>query len=163
VDLYLILHCKAQDGYADDEERPLTASGRHAAREVGRALKKEGVHFDQIVSSPLVRAVETAELIAVATDYAGELAVARAISPEGRPGKMIDVVASFGQCEHLALVGHEPSMGNLLSRLLEKPGLSLKKGAIVKLEWEPDEKAKLIWVISPKQLEPDKTLGLLLG
>ena len=56
-----------------------------------------------------------------------------------------------------ALVGHEPSMGKLLSALLGKPGLSMSKGAAVKLEWD-GKKAKLVFALKPKRLEPSASL-----
>src|SRR5690242_6119374 len=87
MDLFLIRHARAADGalYADDDERPLTADGRRAALDVGAALARHGVKLDAIVSSPLVRAVETAELVAVSIGYEGGLEIRSEITPEGRP------------------------------------------------------------------------------
>src|SRR5262245_48524924 len=92
MDLFLIRHAKAVDGsrYGDDSERPLDADGRRAALDVGAALARHGVQLDVIASSPLVRAVETAELVAVSVGYAGQLAIHTDLQPEAGPRVMID-------------------------------------------------------------------------
>src|SRR5437763_1638634 len=138
MDLVLIRHAKAADAecHGSDSDRPLTADGRHAALAVGAALAGHGVAFDHIFASPLVRAVETAELVAVQTRYAGQLGIEHWLEPEARP-KEIEAALREGAGERLALVGHEPSIGRLLSRLLDRPGLSLSKGAAVRLTWDP--------------------------
>jgi phosphohistidine phosphatase len=163
MQLFLIRHAKAADGsgYAEDGERPLTAEGRTGALAVGNALAAAGVTFDAIVTSPLVRAVETAELIAVALAYTGQLDVSARLEPGGRTGDILDeVVGRRAGVARLALVGHEPSMGRLLSVLLGRPGLSLSKGAAVRLDYAPggDEAARFHWVIKPKKPEPVASL-----
>jgi phosphohistidine phosphatase SixA len=95
----------------------------------------------------------------VATDYDGELVISAALSPEGRPGKMADLAAGYEKEGAVALVGHEPSMGHLAGKLLDKGGLQLKKGAVVRLDWNPDKHAKLIWVVTPKHLHPEPSLA----
>jgi phosphohistidine phosphatase len=159
MDLFLIRHAKAAEGslYDEDAERPLTADGRRAAKDVGAALVQHGVKLDAIVTSPYVRAVETAELIAVALGFDGGLGVHPALEPGGRPEEMIDRVLAKQTVERVALVGHEPSMGNLLSALLGKPGLSLSKGAVVRLSID-GKRARLVWIDKPKRLDPVPSL-----
>ena len=159
MDLFLIRHAKAEDpsGFGSDAHRPLTADGRRAARAVGEALRKEGVRFDAIVSSPLVRAVETAELVAIETKYDGALSVSASLEPGASPSEMMERVVADHEVERLALVGHEPSMGNLLSALLGRPGLSLSKGAVVRLRWD-GKAARYEWAVKPQRLEPVKTI-----
>ncbi|HZS39073.1 MAG TPA: phosphohistidine phosphatase SixA [Polyangia bacterium] len=160
MDLFLIRHTKAADGalYGDDVERPLTHDGRRAALDVGESLARHGVKLDVIWSSPLVRAVETAELVAVSVGYTGGLEIARALAPEGRPSEILGMVLEQEQRERVALVGHEPSMGNLLSALIGRPGLSLSKGAVVRLRYEAHKKAQVVWMMKPKQLDPSPSL-----
>lgn len=167
MELFLVRHAKAADGalYGEDGERPLTPEGRKAASAVGEALAKEGVELDAIVTSPLVRAVETAELLAVGVGYKGALEVSASLEPSGRPDVMLSVAVQprlDAGVKRLALVGHEPSMGYLLSALLQKPGLSMSKGAVVKLKLDGlDRPAKLAWIVKPKHLEPSKSLDVL--
>ena len=65
----LIRHGEAGDDAPDDESRALTVRGRSDTRRVGRVLARRGIRFSLIVSSPLVRAVQTAEIVAAALDY----------------------------------------------------------------------------------------------
>lgn len=128
--------------------------------EVAGALKKLAVHFSLIVSSPLVRAVETAELIAVGTDYGRGLEIRPELSPEGEVNDMLATsLAPHLGSPRVALVGHEPSMGHLLSHLLGQPGLSLEKAAVACLDFDSTrETALLRWTISPNRLQPQDSL-----
>src|SRR2546425_5291494 len=117
MDLFLIRHAAAAEGalYGSDGERPLTADGRKSVLAVGAALAKNGVKLELVVCSPLVRAVETAELIAVSVGYEGELQICPELLPEGSPAAMLErALRPNVKKSRVALVGHLPSMGNLL-------------------------------------------------
>jgi phosphohistidine phosphatase len=164
MDLFLIRHAKAADGalYRDDGERPLTADGRRAARDVGESLARHGVQLDAVWSSPLVRAVETAELIAVATQFDGGLTIEAAMRPDGSYKQLwrdvLDRVADGALQQPVALVGHEPSIGHFLSRFLQHKGLTMSKGAVARLTvTTAEEPARLVWTLSPKRLQPAPT------
>jgi phosphohistidine phosphatase len=157
-ELYLIRHARAVDHSANDWERPLTPEGRHEARAVGAALKKAGVEFSAIACSPLVRAVETATLIAVEVGYAGGLTIDIALTPDGAPSAMLNVAAHLGG-DRVAMVGHEPSMGHFLSALVGRPGMSMLKAGVARLAVDGAPTvgaAKLVWTISPRQLVPQR-------
>ena len=159
MDLFLIRHATAADAafYGSDEERPLTDGGRQQAQQVGEALKKAGVAFDVMITSGYVRADETASLIAEALGYAGARSTDARLAPEARPVEIIEGVIAGRTEERVALVGHEPSMGKLLSALLGKPGLSMSKGAVVRLAWD-GKRARLDWIVKPKKLDPSSEL-----
>jgi phosphohistidine phosphatase len=157
-ELYLIRHARAVDHSSNDWERPLTPEGRHEARAVGAALKKAGVSLDAIACSPLVRAVETATLMAVEVGYTGGLTIDIALTPDGAPSTMLNVATQLGG-ERIAMVGHEPSMGQFLSVLVGRSGMSMVKAGVVKLAVGGAPvigAAKLVWTISPRQLTPQK-------
>lgn len=161
MDLFLIRHAHAIDGDGmRDDDRPLSAQGRKQALEVGGALARQKVRFARIVTSPLVRAVETAELIAVALGFDGGLDVHDAMRPDGSWKHLLrDVLSTLDHTGSLALVGHEPTIGHYLSKLLQQKGLSLAKGAVVRLDWRDAETpANLVWTLSPKRLDPSPTL-----
>jgi phosphohistidine phosphatase len=162
MDLFLIRHAKAADGslYASDGNRPLSADGRRAALDVGESMARHGCKLDVLVTSPLVRAVETAELVAVSIGYLGALDVSDALLPEAGPDEMLERgLGPHASAARVALVGHLPSMGSLLSRLLGRGGLSLSKGAVVRIEWTPQtRKAQLVWVVTPRRLDPVPSL-----
>jgi phosphohistidine phosphatase len=164
MDLYLIRHAHAIDGAAlRDEDRPLSAHGRRQALDVGAALAKEGVHFGLVVTSPLVRAVETASLIAVASRYDAGLEVVDPLRPEGSYKALVREVIepALSRKLVLALVGHEPSIGHALSKALQQKGLTLSKGAVVRLRLTSvDQPAELVWALSPHSLQPSRTLDV---
>jgi phosphohistidine phosphatase len=160
MDLFLIRHASAADGplYGDDADRPLTADGRRAALAVGEALQLAGVGFDKVIASPLVRAVETAELLAVSVGFDGELAIAHELEPGGSVQRMLELLGRASG-ERVALVGHLPSMGNLLGALLGRSGVSMSKMSVVRLEH--GERSRLVWVITPRRLQPVASLDAL--
>jgi phosphohistidine phosphatase len=164
VEIFLIRHAQAVDGDTmRDEDRPLTAHGRQQALDVGGALAKQNVRFGLIVSSPLVRAVETATLVAVATGYDGGLEVSLAMRPDGSWKhlwrEVIEPAMAQAAQQPLAVVGHEPSIGHFLSKLLGQKGLSMSKGAVARLTvTSADAPARLVWTLSPKRLEPTSSL-----
>lgn len=161
MDLFLIRHAHAVDGHGlRDDDRPLSKDGRKQALDVGGALARQKVRFSRIVTSPLVRAVETAELVAVTLGYDGELEVHDAMRPDGSWKHLLrEVLEAHDGAAPLALVGHEPTIGHFLSKLLHQKGLSMSKGAVVRLDWTDAERpANIVWTLSPKRLDPSPSL-----
>jgi phosphohistidine phosphatase len=160
MDLYLIRHAHAVDGDGmRDDDRPLSREGRRQALDVASALARQKVRVERIVTSPLVRAVETAELVAVTLGFDGGLDVAEAMRPDGSWKELLREVLEHTGAESLALVGHEPTIGHYLSKLLHQKGLSMAKGAVVRLDWQgAEEPAKVVWTLSPKRLDPSPSL-----
>jgi phosphohistidine phosphatase len=119
----LIRHAEAGDDAPRDESRALTERGRADARRLGRALARRGVRFTAIVTSPLVRAVQTADIIAAATDFRGRMPATDLLVPEGEPA---DVVAFLAKMSHedaksVALVAHEPILSAIAAALTHRP------------------------------------------
>ncbi|HEY1584834.1 MAG TPA: phosphohistidine phosphatase SixA [Polyangia bacterium] len=161
MDLYLIRHAHAVDGDSmRDDDRPLSKDGRKQALDVGGALAKQKVRFARIVTSPLVRAVETAELVAVTVGFDGGLDVHDAMRPDGSWKHLVrEVLEQHDDAAPLALVGHEPTIGHFLSKLLHQKGLSMGKGAVVRLDWHDAEApGTVVWTLSPKRLDPSPSL-----
>lgn len=161
MDLFLIRHAHAVDGDGlRDDDRPLSRDGRKQALDVGGALARQKVRLGRIVVSPLVRAVETAELVAVSLGYDGGLDVCDALRPDGSWKHLLrEVLEAHDPAAPLALVGHEPSIGHFLSKLLQQKGLSMSKGAVVRLDWHDAEgPANVVWTLSPKRLDPSPSL-----
>ena len=133
---------------------------------VGASLAKHGVKLDLILASPLVRAVETAELIAVSVEYDGELQILHELTPEGSPAQMIDrALRPNLKRGRVALVGHLPSMGNLLGALLDRPGVPMSNMSVVRLGYASQggggRPAKLVWSMTPRRLDPVASLSAL--
>lgn len=101
--LYLVRHAEAAPG-SPDELRPLTAAGRRAARELGSRLAGEGP-LDAVVTSPLLRARETAAAIARVAG-AGPAAVDEGLAPGATPESLLAAV--LGRGERVVVVAHQP-------------------------------------------------------
>jgi len=156
--LYLVRHAIAEDigDHEDDSLRPLTEKGREKMRRIAGALAELGIQPDLIVSSPYVRASQTAVILAKELKYKEELAYSNFLMPMGEPNDMIGEINEKFSVDELMLVGHEPNLSSLASVLLAgSPDLSinLKKGGICCLSVDDlhyDRKATLEWLVTPK-------------
>jgi phosphohistidine phosphatase len=121
VKIYLIRHAEAvaPEQAASDEGRWLSARGREAARGLARLLREERVAPDAILTSPLVRAVQTAELVADGLDYLGVVEALPALRPGSHPRVAAGELAARGQA--VIVVGHEPTISALGAFLLGRP------------------------------------------
>lgn len=127
--ILLIRHAHAIDGGGVDDERWLTDKGRAVARKVGDRLRDEGHAPDAIVTSPLVRAVQTAELVARGLKYKGVVEVLADLAPDGSIGAAAAALAEKGGL--VVAVGHEPGISGLASHLAGRPVSSFRKGEAV--------------------------------
>ena len=137
--LYLIRHGTAIQRCDEvrEEDRWLTPAGRDEFRANARRLAKKGFVPDCIVTSPLVRAVQTADIFAGVLDFGGEIRVSRELAPGFSVEGLFRLAAACGAPRSLAVVGHEPDLGAVFARLLGRDdALPLKKGAIVALALE---------------------------
>jgi phosphohistidine phosphatase len=110
--LYLVRHAKAEQG-EPDELRRLTPEGLAAARDLGRRLADDGVAPDAVLTSPLLRARETAEEIARATG--GEAEPVELLRPGATATDVTHAVAGRGQT--VVVVGHQPDCGRIAAEL----------------------------------------------
>jgi phosphohistidine phosphatase len=129
VRVYLVRHAKAAPG-TPDELRPLTTAGREHARAIGQRLEEGGVRLDAVLSSPLLRARETAEAIA---RPAGLAAVTDDRLAPGATAQ--DVRAAVeGRGELVAVVGHQPDLGRIAAELGDGEEPALPPGGVVVVE-----------------------------
>lgn len=154
--LYLVRHAEAieRSGTTPDASRYLTTRGRLAFREIARQVRKNGGAPEVIFTSPLLRAVQTAEILAERLRHEGPVVVTRELSPGfGLPalGELLAGPEGFAEA---AFVGHEPDLGELAATLLSlSGGFPLRKGAVVALEADrcaPKGTAKFLWRIDGK-------------
>jgi phosphohistidine phosphatase len=119
--IYLVRHGDAvpEDEAGSDRDRWLSPRGREAARVLARLLRETNVNPDAIVSSPLPRAVQTAELLAQGLDYIAHIATLRALEPSAQPRVAANLIGALG--ESVVVVGHEPSISTLGAFLLGRP------------------------------------------
>jgi phosphohistidine phosphatase len=125
----LIRHADALPGEPDDL-RPLSPDGRAAARELGKRLAADGVRPDVILSSPLLRARETAEALAAELGCEAEKHEALA------PGATVDGLraATAGRGETVVAVAHQPDCGQIAEELTGAPAPPFPPGGVAELE-----------------------------
>ena len=125
-------------------------------RKEARGLARLGVALDVILSSPLVRARQTAELVAAALDPRPSLITVDSLAPDGTYAAIISDLEKHARKTHIALVGHEPAIGELASRLIgSRHALEFKKGAVCRIDLDgipPAGPGKLRWMLTPKIL-----------
>lgn len=154
MDIYLVRHGEAieQAATLDDGVRWLTPKGRKSVTKVAGRLRKCRVHPDLIITSPLTRAVQTAELLAVEVGPRAELRADASLSTEGSIEHLLELIHDNTKVDQLMLVGHEPLLGQLAAALLGRKHLAgLAKGSCLalKLRDKPDRPAKLLWYAVP--------------
>ena len=149
--LYLVRHAAAieRSGAMPDTSRYLTAKGRLAFREIARRVRKAGAAPDLIFTSPLLRAVQTAEILSARLNCGGDIVVARELSPGFDHRALRFLLSRAGDLREAAFVGHEPDLGILSATLLSLAGgFPLRKGAVVALDADktvPKGCAQFLW------------------
>lgn len=163
MNLYLLRHGLAAElgtrGLSKDADRPLTPEGKQKLRKIAGAMEAMGLAFDLIVSSPYVRARETAESVRAACKVRVELELSEALAPGGSTRELISLLnRRKPPPENVLLVGHEPYLSGLVSLLVAgDPSLSIlmKKGGLCKLSIDSlrhGRCAVLEWLLAPKQM-----------
>ncbi len=159
MNLYIIRHAIAVDEgtseYESDSERPLTDKGRKKMREIAKGLRNLGVEFDVILSSPYVRARETAEILADVFKMKKKILFSDNLIPLGNPELLITEVNEKYSVDSMAMVGHEPHLSTLVSVLAAenaKIDVTLKKGGVCYLSADDlhhEHRATLEWLLTP--------------
>lgn len=154
--LHLIRHADAGDPEAwtgPDAARPLSEKGRAQAERLGAFLADHDFDTDAIITSPRLRATQTAEIVA------GHLGVG--VTTDDRLGGPMDlkkldaVLTDAGNPDRPTLVGHDPDFTEFVSELCSAPTVSMRKGALAKIEVDRPLKTAggtLRWLIPPDAL-----------
>lgn len=160
LELFLVRHAIAADrgpNYPDDRERPLTSEGIARFKQCVEGLKRCDVKLDLVVTSPLVRASHTAELLVAGIGGKPRLETLDALAPGGRMTQVLEGIAKWSKrARHMAIVGHEPDLGDLAARLLRSRGtFEFKKGSVCCIELDgamPNGPGTLKWMLPPRVL-----------
>ena len=156
MDIYFLRHGSANhyDPAGNDEIRPIDKTGEQQAHEVGRALAALDPKLDAIVSSPLTRALQTAEIVAQELGHKDKIVTDEALRPEASYEQFVGLLARFAKKKAIMVVGHNPSMTEFLVRMLSGRNatafIDFKKGAMAKLEKDGSAPAVLKWCLTPK-------------
>ncbi|NVN90550.1 MAG: histidine phosphatase family protein [Desulfuromonadales bacterium] len=155
--LIIVRHAAAIERTADvpEELRYLTSEGRSFARKTARTMLKNGIEPSLILSSPLVRAVQTADILAETLSYIGSVVVTGELAPGFDRAAFLRILDTYRQVDELLLVGHEPDLGSVVSELLFlRERYSFKKGTAVNLKCDDcfTAPATFKWLAAGKKL-----------
>jgi len=157
MDLYLMRHAEAVDlgvhGITRDADRALTDKGQRQAMRMGRLLKKLGVKFDMVLSSPFVRARDTAKRMLQEMDVSLKITNTDALKPDGKNDAIWQTILR-AESHSILIVGHLPSIASfaasLMGNLSDEP-LHFHKGTLAALRYDPDahmSHATVEWMVS---------------
>lgn len=163
VELYIIRHGLAGErgDYPNDDERPLTGEGIHKTRRVAKRLHSLNIRFDLILTSPLARARQTAEILQ-SHKLSSQLEESATLAPGGDLKIWLSWLQQWrqggGNC--LAIVGHEPDLGEWVETLVwgdSRQNIVLKKAGVIGLllpdqEESPIGQSQLFWLTPPRFL-----------
>ena len=159
-ELYIMRHgiavMRAPSTMMDDAKRPLTPEGRQKMREIASGLAAAGIDFDWIASSPLARAMETAEIVSEALKSQPPVDTCEALRPGGAPEALVTFLAKRPNRRRVLLVGHEPDLSQLAARLIgagRNANMPFKKGGCCHIafsEFPPKTAGRLMWWLTPR-------------
>ncbi len=161
-ELYIMRHgaavTRGTTGFSDDSKRPLTPDGKKKVKEITAGLARLGFAVDWIVTSPLVRAVETAEIVAEGRGAGVPMDFCDHLRPGGSPESLISFLAKHANRRRVLVVGHEPDLSLMGARLIgagRHANLAFKKGGCCLItfnEFPPKSPGELVWWLTPRVL-----------
>jgi phosphohistidine phosphatase len=157
--LYLVRHAIAAERgpeYPRDDERPLTREGRKRMKAGAEGWGVLKPALDLILTSPLVRAQATAEIVRRGLGRRIALERLAVLAPGHEPAEVAVALGRFKKAGAIALVGHEPDLGQLAAWLIgAREPLAFRKGGIARIDvpaLPPSQNGRLIWFATPKML-----------
>ena len=159
--IYIIRHGIAYEpgepGYENDSQRPLSEKGREKMLKVAHFLRQLNIKPDVILSSPYLRAHQTAEILAKGLKYKKDkIEFSERLLPAGQPGPILEEVIDKYMIEELVIVGHEPCLGLLISALAGgglNLAINVRYGSVCCLsadDFRVERRATLEWLLTPK-------------
>ena len=164
MNLYLMRHgiavAAGDPSITQDSQRPLTNKGiKHISR-AARGLRRLGIDFDIILTSPILRARQTADIVAATLGLESRIEEISGLAPESSVEHLLFGLIRYQDREHLLLVGHQPLLGQTLACLIDanretKLEFNLRKGSLCRVEIEglpANKPGALHWLLNGKQL-----------
>jgi len=162
MDIYLIRHSEAvelNNEIVDDSFRYLSFNGRQKTIEVANRLKKMKVRFDCILTSPVIRAVQTAELLTASIKHKGELMTAIELMGGNSFTRFMQLINRNSRFESIACIGHAPDVNNYALGLVGQEAyrdlkINFKNTSVCKINYNiKDGNGKLEWFLKSDSME----------
>ncbi len=155
MNLYLMRHANAgtpRGNPALDAKRPLIKEGKEQCMLMARVLSALKVQVDVVVSSPLKRALQTAQFVATELGYEAKVEVSPALAPGADYADFQRMLGHYSGCDGVLVVGHNPNTFQFLGRLITANGgaaIRMRKGSIARVDLDRHPPL-LQWVIDPR-------------
>jgi phosphohistidine phosphatase len=155
--VYFLRHGKAEDRLAwtgRDAERPLTVEGREALGREAKRLRALDLALDVVVTSPLARARETAEIVAAELGLGGRLVEDERLAPGFDVVRLEQVLSEYGPAGAVMVVGHEPDFSATVAELIGGGDIVMKKGGLARVDVTAPVAGggELVWLLTPPLL-----------
>lgn len=160
MQIYILRHAiavaRGTPGYPNDD-RPLTEEGIAKMIEGAKGIKMACGGFDLIITSPLIRAHDTAKITADAAGYDKDIIIIDYLLPGAPQRNLFMLLEKYRDREKILLVGHEPHLGYLASSLVgaDESVIEFKKGGLCRIDIDdipPKHPGKIIFLLQPKEL-----------
>ena len=157
--LYFLRHGLASDRMTwqeDDHIRPLTDKGVERMHQEAKTIAALDLEIDQIISSPLTRAAQTARIVAEHLGRQDDLLIDERLAPGFDPKALESLLNDYPEAKALLLVGHEPDFSETISALVGGGRIVCKKGSLAKVDVDEDTlEGVLEWLVPPGILAAD--------
>lgn len=153
--LYVMRHANAglrRPNPLLDAKRALVKEGKDQCILMARTLSTFKVQIDAVVSSPLKRALQTAQFVATELGYEAKIEISKALAPDGSYTDFQALLSKHSEIENILVVGHNPNLVEYMGKLVTGNGaasLRLRKGAIARVDLDRHP-PQLQWLIDPR-------------
>lgn len=157
--LYVMRHgiavARGDPNFPDDGRRPLTPEGQKKLKDIAKGLFRLGLCVDAVISSPLVRAAETAKIVAEVLSPGITVELSDHLKPGGSIQTLMTSLGKREDHRSVLLVGHEPDLSDAVARLIgnARANFQFKKGGCCRIDFEkfpPRPPGKLVWWLTPR-------------
>lgn len=154
--IYFLRHGLAGDREqweGDDSLRPLTSKGKKKMKQIAKKLPDLIPDLDAIISSPLTRALQTAEI--AAEELGLDVVQDERLSPGFSSKELADILTGYSEAAAVMVVGHEPDFSDTISAISGGSGIIMKKGGLARVDIENPTalEGSLVWLVPPKILD----------
>lgn len=157
--LYVMRHgiavARGDPNFPDDNKRPLTPEGKKKLRDIAKGLLRLGLCVDSVISSPLVRAAETAAIVAEILSPGIAVETSDYLRPGGSLQALLTSLGKQKDHRSVLVIGHEPDLSEGAARLLgdARASFQFKKGGCCRIDFDkfpPRPPGKLVWWLTPR-------------